>query len=341
MTHSSLPRRRALGLLAASLASGAWPAWASDAGTGTTAATAATAGTAGAWPTRPLTAIVPFAPGGAGNGSLRILAELIGPRIGQPIVVDNRPGAGGITGTLAVTSSHDDHMLLLGSTTMTILPALRNDLGYDVQRDLQPVGMISTQPLVLAVAANSPLHGIDDLVAKGRAGELSAGNSGVGTLSHLATELLNQKLGARILAVPYKGDSVLIPDVVAGTVSLGVMNLPVALPLIQAGRLRAVAVTSAQPLASLPGVPVLRSRGDEFVIAGWAALFAAKKVPAAGVERLGQLLREALDTPSVRERFAGFGVTPQASTPAQLRAFVRSETARWGELVRGRGIKLE
>lgn len=320
------PRRRALGLLCASLASGAWPAWASD---------------AAAWPTRPLTAVVPFAPGGAGNGSLRILAELIGPRIGQPIVVDNRPGAGGITGTLAVTSSNDDHMLLLGSTTMTILPALRNDLSYDVQRDLQPVGMISTQPLVLAVAANSPLHSIDDLVAKGRAGELSAGNSGVGTLSHLATELLNQKLGTRILAVPYKGDSVLIPDVVAGTVSMGVMNLPVALPLIQAGRLRAVAVTSAQPLTSLPGVPVLRSRGDEFVISGWAALFAARKVPAAGVERLGQLLREALGTASVQERFAGFGVTPQASTPVQLREFVRSETARWSELVRSRSIRLE
>lgn len=319
-------RRRVLGLLAASASSFLRPVLASA---------------QSEWPTRPVTVIVPFAPGGAGNGSLRILAELIGPRIGQPLVIDNRPGAGGITGTAMVASSNDDHMLLMGSTTMTILPALRGDLRYDAQRDLQPVGMISTQPLVLAVGAGSPVHSLDDLMAKARKGNLSAGNSGVGTLSHLATELLNRKLGARILPVPYKGDSVLIPDVVAGTVSMGVMNLPVALPLIQAGRLRAVAVTSAQPLANLPGVPLLRSLGEEFVISGWAALFAAKKVPAAGVERLGKLLREAMDTPTVRERFAGFGVTPEASTPSQLREYVRSETARWGEVVRSRSIKLE
>ena len=295
----------------------------------------------GTWPTKPVSVIVPFAPGGAGNGSVRILAEIIGPKIGQPIVVENRPGAGGITGTAAVVSSNDDHMLLLGSTTMTILPALRSDLGYDVQRELQPVGMISTQPLVLAVATSSPLKKLEDLVTKGRNGELSAGNSGVGSLSHLTTELINRKLGTRILAVPYKGDSVLIPDVVAGTMSMGVMNLPVAFPLIQSGRLRALAVTSAQPLASLPGVRVLRSLGDEFVISGWAALFAAKKVPPAGVVRLEKLLREALDTATTRERFASFGVTPEASTPEQLRDFVRSETTRWADVVRSAGIKLE
>ena len=129
-------RRDVLGLLAASASPGLWPIRAQA---------------QAQWPTRALTVIVPFAPGGAGNGSVRILAEQISPRIGQPMVVDNRPGAGGITGTTMVASSSDDHLLLLGSTTMTILPALRSDLGYDVQQDLQPVGMISTQPLVFAV----------------------------------------------------------------------------------------------------------------------------------------------------------------------------------------------
>jgi tripartite-type tricarboxylate transporter receptor subunit TctC len=325
-TDSRLSRRSVLGVLTASATSSSWPTL---------------AGAQAQWPTRPVTMIVPFAPGGAGNGSVRILAELVAPRLGQPLVIDNRPGAGGITGTAMVASSNDDHMLLMGSTAMTILPALRNDLSYDVQRDLQTVGMISTQPLVLAVAAGSPVRTLDDLIARGRAGELSAGNSGVGTLSHLTTELLNSKLDTRILAVPYKGDSVLIPDVVAGTVSMGVMNLPVALPLIQTGRLRAVAVTSAQPLASLAGVPALRALGDEFVISGWAALFAAKKVPATGVERLGRLLREFIGTTAVRERFTGIGLTPQASTPSQLRDHVRSETARWTDVVRSRGIRLQ
>ena len=202
------------------------------------------AGAQAAWPAKPVTVIVPFAPGGAGNGSVRILAEVIGPKLGQSVVVENRPGGGGIPGTQAVTQSTDDHLLLMGSTTMTILPALRSDLPYDVQRDLQPVGMISSQPMVLAVAADSPLKTLDDLVAQGKGGQLTAGNSGVGTLSHLATELINRKLGTQIMPVPYKGDAVLIPDVASGTISIGVMNLPVALPLIQAGRLRALAVTS-------------------------------------------------------------------------------------------------
>lgn len=295
----------------------------------------------GPWPSRPITVVVPFAAGGAGNGSVRILAEVIGPRIGQPFVVDNRPGAGGIPGTQSVTSSSDDHTLLMGSTSMTILPALRKDLPYDVQRDLQPVGMISAQPLVLAVATDSPLKSLADLVAQGRGGQLTAGNSGVGTLSHLATELINRRLGTRLLAVPYKGDSVLIPDVVSGTISIGVMNLPVALPLIRGGRLRALAVTSAKPDPNLPGVPLLASLGEDFVISGWAALFAARRVPAAGIERLSPLLGAALAETSVRERFAVFGVEAQASTPAELAAYVKQESARWGEVVRDSGIKLE
>ena len=193
----------------------------------TSAATAATAllpgasSAQGAWPTRNVTVVVPFAPGGAGNGSVRILAEVIGPQMGQSVLVENRPGGGGVPGTQHVAQSGDDHLLLMGSTSMTILPALRNDLAYDVMRDLQPVGMISSQPQVVAVGVNSPLRTLDDLVAQGRGGKLTAGNSGVGTLSHLATELLNRKLGTSILPVPYKGDAVLMPDVAAGTLSMG------------------------------------------------------------------------------------------------------------------------
>lgn len=294
----------------------------------------------GTWPIKPVTVVVPFAPGGAGNGSVRILAEVIAPKLGQPVVVDNRPGGGSIPGTQSVAQGGDDHTLLMGSTTLTILPALRT-LPYDAQRDLQPVGMISSQPMVLAVAANSPLRTLDDLVARGKGGDLTAGNSGVGTLSHLATELLNSKLGTKILPVPYKGDSVLMPDVASGTISLGVINLPVAMPLIQAGRLRALALTSDKPVPALPGVPLLKSLGPEFVITGWAALFASNKVPASGVARFEGLLREALGDAEVKKRFDAFGVTPEPTTAAQLRDFVRSETARWTEVVKSRGIRLE
>ena len=293
------------------------------------------------WPSKTVTLIVPFAPGGAGNGSLRILAEVMAPQLHQAVVVDNRPGAGGMTGTAVVTASSDDHLFLMGSTSMTILPALRKDMPYDVQRDLKPVGMISSQPMVLAVASNSSMRSLEDLVSQGRSGQVSAGNSGVGTLSHLATELMNHKLQTRITPVPYKGDNVLLPDVVSGVISMGVVNLPVALPLIQSGKLRALAVTSQQALPSLPGVPTLRTLGDEFVITGWAALFAARQVPPAGIERMGLLLRQALAQPTTQEKFAAFGVTPEISTPAQLQVFVHNETRRWAEVVRSRAIQLD
>jgi len=295
----------------------------------------------GNWPTRPISAVVPFAAGGAGNASLRILAELIGPRIGQNIVVENRPGAGGIPGTRYVAKSNDDHMLLLGSTSMTIAPWLNKDLGYDILTDLQPVSMISSQPEVFAVAADSPIKSLDDLMERARHGEVHAGNSGIGTLSHLTTELLNRRLKTRFVPVAYKGDAVLIPDVVSGTVALGVFNLPVAQPMIQSGRLRAIAVTAAAPLASMPGVPLLRSLGNDFVISGWACVMAARNVPAAGVERLNGLLRQALAEPGVRERFATLGLTPESGTPQQLREFVKAEVARWGDVIQSQGIKTE
>lgn len=325
MTNQRIHRRTLLAASAAAVATGILPS----------------AFAQGTWPTKPVTVVVPFAPGGAGNGSVRILADIIGPTLGQPLVVENRAGGGGIPGTQYVTNSKDDHMLLMGSTSMTILPALRNDLGYDVQKDLQAVGMISSQPVVFAVPANSPLKSLDDLIARGKSGDVTTGNSGVGTLSHLTTELLNRKLGLKLMAVPYKGDAQLIPDVVAGTIQMAVMNLPVALPLIKDGRLRAIAVTSKEPVASLPGVKTLNTLGPEFVISGWAALFAARNVPAAGVERFATQLRAALQQDSVRERFAGFGVSPEIATPAQTREYVAAEMARWADVVKSRGIKLE
>ena len=294
------------------------------------------------WPTRPVRIIVPFPPGGPADGSARVLSDLMAKSLGQAVTVENRAGAGSIVGTTAAVQSNDGHTLLMGSTSMTILPALRNDLAYDVQKDLQAIGMVSTQPLVLSVAAASPLKSLADVVTRGRAGELSSGNSGNGTLSHLTTELFNLKMQARILPVPYKGESALVPDIASGVTAMAFLNLPSALPLVRSGRLRALAVTSAQALAALPQVPTLKSLGlDEFVIEGWAALFAARDVPQAGVERTEAALRQALGDATVRERFDGFGVTPAPGGRLALRDYVKAEIERWGEVVRTRGIKME
>lgn len=294
------------------------------------------------WPTRSITIVVPFPPGGAADGSARVLAEAMTKPLGQGIVVENRPGAGSVIGTQVVVQSNDGHTLLMGSTSLTILPALRSDLPYSVEADLQPVGMVSKQPLVLVVAPGSPLKTLDDLVARGKAGnDLTSGNSGNGSLSHLTTELFNFKMGTKLVPVPYKGESALLPDIVGGRTSMGFINLPSALPLLKTGTLRALAVTSAQPVAQLPGVRTLKSLGlDEFVIYGWAALYAAKDVPVAGVRLMSTLLQKALAEPSVRTRFVSFGVEPWTGTSAELREFTHQEIVRWGNVARARNIKL-
>jgi tripartite-type tricarboxylate transporter receptor subunit TctC len=295
-----------------------------------------------AWPSKKITIVVPFPPGGASDASARVLGEVMAKALGQAIVVENKPGAGSVIGTQAVVQSNDGHTLLMGSTSMTILPALRSDLPYDPVKDLQPVGMVSRQPLVLSVAADSPLKTLEDVIARGRAGsELTAGNSGNGSLSHLTTELFNIRMGTHLLPVPYKGESALMPDIVGGTTAMAFLNLPSALPLLKAGRLRALAVTSAKELPALPGVRTLRSLGfEDFVIDGWAALYAAKDVPAAGVERLEKELQKALGEPAVQARFEALGVTPDPSTSGALREFTRKEIARWGEVVRTKSIKV-
>lgn len=294
------------------------------------------------WPIQPVKMIVPFPPGGAADGSARILSEVMGRSIGKPIVVDNRAGAGGAIGIQAAMQSNDGHTLLMGSTSMTILPALRADLRFDIERDLQPVGMVSAQPLVVCVASASPLKSLEDLLTQAKSSALSCGNSGVGTLSHLTAELFNMKMQTKLMSIPYKGESALIPDIVGGTTDLAFINLPSALPLLKSGRLRALAVTSNQSLEAVPSARTLKSvGGDELVVEGWAALFAAKALPASGVQQLEKSLRSALNERAVRASLSALGVEPRPGSQNELQAFVRREIGRWADVIRSRKIKPE
>ena len=296
------------------------------------------------WPTTVVRIVVPFAPGGPADASARILAEMIAPALGQAVIVDNRPGAGGVIGITSVAQSKDRHTLLMGSTSMVIAPTLQpKAVNYNIEADFEPIGMVSAQPLVVVVPSSSPIKSIADLIATARAkpGELTAANSGNGSLAHLTAELFCSKVGVSMTSVPYRGESALTPDLLTGTVSLGFLNLPVMLPLIRDGRLRALAVTTAEPVSDLPGVATLRSLGIEGVEAeGWAALLAAKGIPEEGLARLETLLNQALRSQRVRERFTAFGVAPVISGRAELRKFLAAEQARWGEVIRSRGIKV-
>ena len=324
-----LQRRRFLGAGAALAGAGAaWPAFAPA---------------QAAWPGRSVRIIVPFAPGGGADSSARVLAELLGGALGQAFIVENKPGAGSAVGVMAAAQSRDGHTLLMGSNSMLINPLLQPQIGYDVARDFDAIGMVSAQPLVLVVPVASPIESLGDMVAqaKARPGHLTAGNSGNGTLAHLSAEIFASQTAITLTPVPYKGESALLPDLITGLVSLGFLNLPSVLPHIRSGRLRAIAVSSPGQVAELPGVPTFRALNyPSLEVQGWAALFAPKgQIAADGLARLETQLARALAAEQVQAKFASIGVLPVSRSRAETAQFLRAETERYAAVIKARGIQ--
>lgn len=297
------------------------------------------------WPSRTVRIIVPFAPGGGADSSARVLAEILGSTLGQSVIVENRPGAGSAIGVTAAAKSNDGHTLLMGSNSMVINPILRPNIGYDVAEDFDVVGMVSAQPLVLVVPASSSIKSIDDVIREARAkpGYLTAGNSGNGTLAHIAAEIFASETGVVLTSVPYKGESALLPDMLSDLVSLGFLNLPSVLPHIRSGRLRAIAVSSPEQAPELPGIPTFRALNyTSLEVQGWAALFAPKgSIPAAGLTRLESQLTQALKSETVRVKFSTIGVAPVVKSRADTAKFMLAETNRYASVIQARGIKAE
>ena len=300
---------------------------------------------ASAWPSKAVRIIVPFAPGGGADGSARVLAEVLSGPLGQSVIVENRPGAGSAIGVMAAAQSKDGHTLLMGSNSMVVNPSLNPAIKYNVERDFDAVGMVSAQPLVLVVPASSSLKSIQDIVtqAKAEPGALSAGNSGNGTLAHIASESFAAQTGTQLTPVAYKGESALLPDLISGLVSLGFLNLPSVLPHIKSGRVRALAVSSPKAVEDLPGVPTLTSLGyPGMEFEGWAALVAPKgTIPDEGLARLQALLSAALESAPVQEKFKAFGVAPRIQTRQDTDRFLKAEADRYAAIIQSRGIKVE
>jgi tripartite-type tricarboxylate transporter receptor subunit TctC len=297
------------------------------------------------WPSKTVRIIVPFAPGGGADSSARVLAEVLAPQLGQAMIVENRPGAGSAIGVMAAAQSKDGHTLLMGSNSMVINPVLNPAITYDVSRDFDAVAMVSAQPLVLVVPASSKVTSFAGLVAdaKARPGTLTAGNSGNGTLAHLTAELFAVQTQTSITSVPYKGESALLPDLIGGLVSCGFLNLPSVIAHIRSGRLRALAVSSPQPVADLQGTPTLRALGHPSLeVQGWAALVAPKgTIPPEGLARLETLLTQALTTETVKTRFAALSVEPLASGREATARYLQNEGERWRQVIKARGLKAE
>ena len=297
-----------------------------------------------AFPARPIRLVVPFAPGGAVDITGRLLAERLQPALGQ-VVVENRGGAGGVIGITAAAQAKDGHTLLFGSVSMIIVPHLQaQPVGYDVLKDFTPLAQIASTPFLLVVPAASPLHDVAALVAAAKASprSLTAANSGNGTLSHMTAELFNRQAGVELQPVVYRGEGVLMPDLLSNQVKLGFLTLSSVLPHLRAGTLRARAVAGEARLPELPDVPTLAENGLPGIeVDGWQAMFAPRSTPPAAIERLSTILAEAMADPAVRTLITEFGAVTASRSNADFAAMVPQEFSRWGALVKERDIRVE
>ena len=304
-----------------------------------------TGATAQGYPAKPVRVIVPFAPGGNVDITARTIAPGLSELLGQQMLVDNRPGAGGSIGTNAVAKSAPDGytIMVASSSVMTNGPALYTNLPYDIVRDLAPVGRIAVVPLALVVHPSVPARNTKELiaVAKAQGGNMLMGNAGVGTTNHLIAELFMIRTGAKMNLIPYKGSGPALIDLVAGHIFAHVDQISSALPFIKEKRIRAIAVTTAKRAAAVPDVPTLAESGvpgfDASTVTG---VLAPAATPRDVIAKLNGALQKVLATPAVRDRFTTLGAEVQPGSSEELGKFIRDDLAQWVKVVKQAGIKV-
>ncbi len=297
------------------------------------------------YPERPVTIVVPFVPGGANDIVVRILTEPLAKAVGQSVVVENRGGAGGSIGAAAVARAQPDgYTLLMGSTSFAVNPSLQRRTGYDPFKDFAPVVDMVFFPCVIAVRKDTPIDNFADLLAaaKREPGKLNYSTPGNGTLPHLAGELLKIKAGIDIVHVPYSGAGPAVQALLGGTVEIGVLSMSVGLPQVQAGTVKALAVTGRERWPDLPDVPTLAEAGyPEAAAETWQGFFAPAGTPADAIDRLARETIAILRQPDTREKYrhAGFGVT--ARGPQELRDRLAEEYPKWKTVIEKAGLRAE
>ena len=298
------------------------------------------------WPSKPIRVIVPFPPAGGTDVLTRQLAEKISAATKWTMVVDNKPGAGGNIGLEALAkSAPDGYTFAMGQTAnLAINPALYSKLAFDALKDFAPIGLVSAQPLVLVVAADSPYRSLADVVAaaKAKSDGLTMASAGSGTVGHLTGELFARKAGAKILHIPYKGASPAVTDLMGRQVDIMFANTQSVMTLVTAGKLRALAVTSAQRIKPLPGVPTVAESGYKgFEAVTWSGLVAPAGTPAEVIAKLNAEVAKVLTRADFLEKLAAEGSQPLGGPPQQFAEFLREEHAKWGLAVRESGAKVD
>ncbi len=298
------------------------------------------------WPSKPIRLIVPFPPAGGTDVLTRQLAEKISAATKWTMVIDNKPGAGGNIGLEALAkSAPDGYTFAMGQTAnLAINPALYSKLAFDALKDFAPIGLVSAQPLVLVVAADSPYRSLADVVAaaKAKSDGLTMASAGSGTVGHLTGELFARKAGAKILHIPYKGASPAVTDLMGRQVDIMFANTQSVMTLVTAGKLRALAVTSAQRIKPLPGVPTVAESGYQgFEAVTWSGLVAPAGTPAEVIAKLNAEVAKVLTRADFLEKLAAEGSQPLGGPPQQFAEFLREEHAKWGLAVRESGAKVD
>lgn len=298
------------------------------------------------YPVRPIRLIVPFPPGGGNDTVARSIAQEASPALGQSIVVDNRPGAGGIIGAQeAARAAPDGYTLFLGGVgSHAVNPNLHAKLPYDPVRDFAPITLVASAPSVLAVHPALPARNIREFAAYARAnpGKLNYASNGNGSSSHMAALLYETSAGVKMTHVPYKGFGPALTDLMSGRVELMFNSIVAILPHIQAGKLRALAVTSKKRSSLLPDVPTLAESGwPEYEAGSWYGILAPAGTPPAVIERLHSEIVKSLKTAEVQKRLAGEGAEIIGSTPQEFASHIKAELARMGEAIRAGGIRPE
>jgi len=302
------------------------------------------AASAQTWPAKPIRLIVTAGPGGGTDILGRTVAQRLSEALGQQVVVDNRGGAGGNIGAeLAAKAPPDGHTLLIVNTSYVINPSLRS-MPFDPVNDLTPVSRLTTSPLLLVAHPSLPVRSVPDLVrlARARPGELSFASSGSGQSNHLAGELFNAMAKVRMVHIPYKGGGMVLTDLLGGHVTLFFGGIISTLPHARTGRLRALGVTSLKRAVAIPDVPSISEAAlPGFEAVGWYGILVPAATPAAIVTRLQAELARTIATPEMRERIVKDGSEPVGSTAAQFADFIRAEIAKWADVVKLSGAKLD
>ncbi len=296
------------------------------------------------WPSKSINFVVPFPPGGSNDVAARAVGEGVGKKLGQTVVVDNKPGANGALGVDAVLRApKDHHTILVASDSVSLVPLFR-PTPWDLTKSFIPVAVLSFQPIVVVTSASTGIKSMKDLAAraKEKPNQIGYATSGQGSLQHLVGELFSQQLQMDLLHVPYKGGGQAVNDVVAGQVPVAVLGSAAVLPHIKSGKLIALAVTTRNRSATLPDVPTLIESGAaDFDVPQWVALFAVEGTPAPVLARLRQSVDETLAEPSVKQRFANAAMEIVPTAPAAFQQRMIADRERWAKLIKDRKISLE